>query len=236
MAMTYLAGAQEVARNVGGSSITAQTTIAKQAIVDAIREIDSRHNFEFTRQTLTDITVVSGTAVYALVANTLLTDPPVKRIYTARLKTNKRTLVFVRTREWDRVVREQETNNIPIGYDEVLAPTSISIKLFPTPNAGDLLSVKVYLHIQDTYVDGDNLGVPNRYLPAVLARARYNFLIDRDADDSRADKFYAISEDRIAKAIADDIGAPDEDIRLVPTDEWIGAQGPTDPLGGWEEM
>lgn len=224
MPMTFLAAKQEVSRNVGGSGVSAQLTIAGQAVIDAIRELDSRHDFEFQLKTLTDIPLVVGTSTYALTAGA---TNPAKKIYSARLKTNKRTLVYARQREIDRLVRDQEQNGIPIAYTDVRTATALQIKLYPTPSAGDQLQVRVYEHIDDSYADGDNLNIPDRYLPALLARARYNFLIDRDADDPRAQTFLAIAEQRLQDAIRDDLGNPDEDWRLIPTDEWCGAQGPS---------
>ena len=233
MPITYLAAAQEIARSIGGSGVSAELTIAKTALVDAIREIDSRHDWEFTLQTLADITVNSGTAEYTLAPSG--SDPPIKKIYSARLKTNKRTLSYTRQREWDRVIREQETNGIPTHYTEVRAASSLKIRLLPTPSMGDLLQPRVYTHIQTTYTDSDNLAIPDRYLPAFLGLGRYNFIIARDAEDARAQLYLQKAEARIADAIRDDLGNPDEDIRLIPTDEWIGAQGPTDYLFGWGE-
>ena len=224
MPLTFLAAKQDVARNVGGSAIAAQTTIAGSAIIDAIRELDFRHDWEFQLVTLADITVVAGTATYALTPGG--SNPPVKKIHSARLKTNKRTLVYARQRHVDRIVRNQEQVDIPVAYMEVRSATGVSIQLVPPPSQGDILQVRTFLHIDDTYADGDSLNVPDRYLPALLALARYNFLIDRDSDDSRAQTFLAKAEQRIQDAINDDMGNPDEDFRLIPSDEWNYAFGP----------
>lgn len=222
MAMTFLQAKQEVSRNVGGSALSAQLTIAGQAIQSAIRYMNTRHSWEFRLVTLSDIPVSSGTATYALTAP----STAIKDIYTARLKVNKRTLFFVRQREVDRVVRDQEQNEIPMGYTTVRSATGVSIKLLPTPSVGETLQVRVYETIDDTYADGDNLGVPDDYLPALLHRARYEFLIDRDAEDTRAERFLAESERLLVEAIRDDAGEPDEDIRLIPQNEWGFAMGP----------
>lgn len=221
MAMTFLAAKQDVARNVGGSTVSGELTIAGLAITNAIRDIDSRHDFDFRLKTLTDITVVANTATYALTAS----DTAVKKIHSARLKTNKRTLGYMRQREVDRVLRDQEQTEIPAAYIEVLSETGVSIKLIPTPSLADILQVRVYETIKDTYGDSDNLAVPLRYLPAVLTLARYYFLIDRDAEDPRAQVFLQKAEALIQAAIVDDAGSPDEDIRLIPSDEWGGAYG-----------
>lgn len=225
MPMTFLEAAQEVARNVGGQANPTQQAVAKAAIVDAIRTLDSRHNWEFTLITLPDFPIVTGTDTYPLV----LPGFKVKRVHSARLKINKRTLVFVRQRQVDRVIRDQEQQQIPLAYTEVLTPVGISMKLFPIPSVGDTAQVRVYRTIKDAYSDNDPLDVPDRYLPAVLAWGRYHFLIDRNALDPRADNFLSIAEQRYQDARTDDVGQPDEDVHFVPTDEWAFAAGP-DPI------
>lgn len=230
MAMTFLQAKQEVARNVGGSGVSGQLTIAGQAVIDAIRHLDSRHNWEFRLKTLTDIPVVAGTADYTLTPS----ETAVKRIHSARLKTNKRVLGYARQRHVDRALRNQEQNDISVAYVEVVTATAVAIRLVPTPSTVDTLQVRVYETIDDSYSDGDNLNIPDRYLPALLARARYNFLIDRDAEDRRAEAFLSVSEQQIEMAIRDDMGNPDEDVRMIPQDEWIGAYGPDTVIGQWD--
>jgi len=218
VSMTFGAAKAEVARNLGGSAISAQLTIAGQAIVDAIREIDSMNDWEYKLITLADIAITSANDTYVL-TNT----PPVKNIYSARLKGNKRTLSYVRQREIDRFVRDQEAKDIPQAYTDIQTVGTFSIKLMPFPSLADTLQVRVYAAIKDTYADVDALDIPDSYLPAVLALARYNYLIDRSAEDPRAQTFRAIADDRIQKAILADVGNPDEDVRLLPQDEWKGA-------------
>lgn len=228
MATTYLQAAQAVARLVGGSAVTAQITVAKAAVLDAIRDFDSRHDWDFKMSTLSDITTVVGTATYDLVTAGGVRP---KKIHSARMKGNKRTLYFVRQREWDRVVDNQESNMIPTHYTEVRSANgNLSIKLLPTPSAADSLQVRVYEHIVLPSADGDNIDIPDRYMAGFLALARYYFIIDRDAEDARAVVMLQKAEQMIQKAIQDDMGAPDEDIRLVPADEWAASFGFQDPI------
>lgn len=220
MAMTFLVAKQDVSRNVGGSAIPTQLTVAGQAIIDAIREIDSRRDWEFKLVTLANIPIVVGTSTYALTAPTTA----IKRIYSARL-VNGGPLIYARQRHVDRAVYGQEQSGSVGAYIEVLSATGVSIKLLAPPAQSNTLQVRVYETIKDTYADGDSLGVPDRYLPAVLALARYNFLIDRDSEDPRAQTFLQKAEQRIGDMIRDDSGNPDEDIRLIPVDEWVGGYG-----------
>lgn len=222
MAITFLAAAQEVARLVGGSAVTAQQTIAKTAIKDALRDFDGRHDWEFKLATLNDITVVSGTATYDLVSLGGGTRP--KKIYSARLKTDKWVLQFVRQREWDRIVWNQESPGAARYYTEVRSANgNLTIKLFPTPNSGETLQVRVFEHIVIPSADGDTLDIPDRYIPAVLSLGRYYFLIDRDGEDQRAPVYLQKAEQLIQKAIQDDVGMPDEDIHFTPASEWAPA-------------
>lgn len=227
MAMTFLSAKQEVARNVGGSAVSGQLTIAGQAIIDAIREIDSRHDWEFRLKTLASIPIVIGTTTYALTAS----ETAVKRIHSALPSDGTWALIYARQRHVDRVLGNQTYSGAAAGYVEVITATGISIKLLATPTQTGTLIVRVYETIKDAYADGDNLAIPDRYLPAFLALARYNFLIDRDSEDARAQTFLAKAEQRIDLAIRDDSGNPDEDIALIPQSDWKG--GSPDGVGDW---
>lgn len=230
MSMTFLQAKQAVARWVGGSSVTSQLTVAGTAIVDAIRDFDTRNDWEFKLTTLGDITVAANDDTYDLVTDPAPDGVRPKKIYSARLKNNKRSLFYVRQREVDRAVRDQDRVDIPIAYTDVRSANgNLSIKLFPIPSGAEVMQVRVYEHIVIPTADGDTLDLPDRYLGAVLALARYYFLIDRDADDPRANAALQKAEQMIMLAINDDRGNPDEDIRMMPMDEWMVAQGP-DPI------
>lgn len=231
MSMTLLQAAQEVARLIGGASVTSQTTVAKQSVKDALRDFDARNDkgWEFKLRTLNDVTVSSGDGIYDLVIDAGGTNP--KQIHSARLKNNPRILYFIRQREYDRLVWNQESNSLPTHYTEMRSANSnLAIKLLPTPNTGELLQVRVFEHIVIPSADGDVLDVPDRYLPAILALARYYFLIDRNAEDARVGVYLQKAEQLISLAMKDDIGAPDEDIRFVPSNEWSSGFNTYDPL------
>lgn len=229
MSMTFLAAAQDVARSVGGSSVSAQIVIAKSAVQQALRDFDTRHQWDYKLSTLSDIAVTGGTANYDLVTAGGVNP---KSIHSARLKNNLRTLGFVRQREWDRLVWNQESNEIPTSYTEVRgANAHLNIKLLPTPSQGETLQVRVFEHIVIPSADGDVLDVFDRYLPAILALARYYFIIDRDAEDARAGVYLQKAEQLIQKAINDDDDRPDEDIHFTPTSEWASGWN-RDPING----
>lgn len=228
MSMTFLQAKQAVARLVGGSAVSSQLTVAGASILDAIRDFDLRNDWEFKLITLTDITVSANVAAYDLKTLGGATNP--KKIYSARFKNNKRTLFYVRQREVDRAIRDQENVEIPIAYTEIRSANgNLNIKLIPTPSGGELLQVRIYEHIVLPSADGDVIDIPDRYLGALLALARYYFVIDRDPEDARAQSMLAKSEQLIMNAVNDDRGNPDEDFRLIPMSEWVRAQGP-DPL------
>lgn len=223
---TFLEAKQKVARAVGASAITAQLNVAGVAIIDALEDLDSRHDWEWTRQTLDDITTFPGIEQYSLTPNSA-TDPPVKKIYTALLVGPQyhRTLYNIRQRGMDRMYGGWGGwGGAPDLYDEVRTATGLAIKLCPYPNVSGVnnLRVRVYLHIRTTYNDGETLVFPKRYEAALFALARYYFLIDRDAEDARAPTYLQKAESLINYAMVDDLHAPDEDVRLVPSDEWAG--------------
>lgn len=221
---TFLEAKQRIARSVGASAITSQLSVAGVALVDALEDLDSRHDWEWTRQTLNDISVFVNVGEYSLTPNSA-TDPPCKKIYSALLvgPNNQRTLYNIRQRGMDRMFGTRD--GVPGLYDEVRTATGLAIKLVPNPSVIDTLRVRTYLHIRTTYIDAETLVFPKRYEAALLALARYYFLIDRDAEDARATTYLQKAEALIKNAIIDDLHAPDEDVRLVPADEWVGSFG-----------
>jgi len=228
MAITLLAAAQEVARLVGGSAVTSQVTVAKTAVKDALRDFDTRNDWDYKLVTLADMAVVGGTGTYDLVVTGGGTRP--KKIHSARLKNNLRTLYYARQREWDRAVWNQESNEIPSHYTDIQSANgNLSIKFLPTPSQGETAQIRIYEHIVIPANDGDNLDILDRYIPAILSLARYYFIIDRDAEDVRATTYHQKAEQLIQSAIESDVGKPDEDIHFTPTSEW-GSGYARDPI------
>lgn len=226
---TFLEAKQRVARPVGASGIASQLAIAGVAIVDALEDLDTRHDWEWTRQTLNDISVSINVDEYSLTPNHA-NDPPCKKIYSALLVgTSTRTLYNIRQRGIDRMYGSR--SGATGIYDEIRTATGLAIKIVPNPSVIDTLRVRTYLHIRTEYIDAETLVYPPRYEAALFALARYYFLIDRDAEDARASTYLQKAEALIAQAIIDDKHAPDEDIRLVPSDEWVGSFGSFDSFG-----
>ena len=301
MPLTFAAAKTEVARNVGGAGITSQETNAGTAIVEAIRDFDSRpHDWEFKARDLPTIALQANEPEYALLAPG--SSNSIKKIHTVRLLGDKRTLGYARQRLVDRVMRDHESTGIPIAYRDVRGPirvivpnsttsgTALStthadgfrdrsvvpgmlvsggnitetnitvasitsdaaavlssapavassnvsltfsgalrVRLFKTPNgsASGPMLVRVFESIQDSYAAGDYLDFPERYLNAIISRARYYFLLNIDPEDPRIPVYFKQSNDLIDQAALDDGGNPDEDIAFVPYSEWgAGAMGP----------
>lgn len=212
----------EVARTAGQQGNTAAETAAGVGIEQAIREFNARDDWEFKLADGTDITVTPGTDTY----NISTLDAGAKRIYSARLSTNERILVFIRQREWDRAIRGQDSDtDIPAFYTTVEDGAGVlSIKIFPVPSVADTIKIRLYFNI-DAPTGTDNLDVPDRYLAALIALSKYYFLADRDADNARLQEHKQRAAVLLSQAISDDSSAPDEDLRFIPQEEWIGAQG-----------
>ncbi len=227
MPITFSDAKTEVARSVGSQADAAQLLVAGTAIMSALREWNARHDWEFKLRTLADITLTPGQADYDLVADSDAVNP--KRIHTANLEGNPRNLFFIRQREWDRVVRDQSTNDIPIAY--TLAEDAagvVVIRLFPSPTGGGPLIVRCYENITipaQPAGDGTNLNIPDRLIPGIISLGSYYYLINRDAQNPRLGEFKQRAETLLVRAIFDDTHNPDEEIRFVPKEEWIGAQG-----------
>lgn len=203
MSMTFLAGAQEVARSIGAQNDTEQQAAAKTAIQQAIRKLNTR-NWEFKLTILASIPVVSSTNEYTLTG--------AKAVYSARLTGSQRTLKYVRLRDIDRAIRDQETPDSPTHYTVLEnAADVVTIRIFPIPNMSDTLLVKAYAAITVPSADGDILDVPDRRLPLVLAIATYFYLANRDAENPRTAFWKSEAGELLTEAIADEQVKPDED-------------------------
>lgn len=163
-----------------------------------------------------NIPMIAGTDTYNL-------PSPIGRPYSARTLANEQTLTYKEQREIDRVYLIQSSNRTPVFYN-LFNTASFSttrqngkIRLFPIPSAGDTLLVRYYRPIAEPTSGSDNLDVPDQYVYALLALAKYFFLRDHDAESARLQEVKERAELQFRQVVArDEQRTEDNDMGLVP--------------------
>lgn len=223
-----------VARTIGGQNDADQLAAAGDAIKEALEEWNLRRNWNYLLMDNSDdpIDIVAGTSTYDL-------PTTVKEPYTCRLLSKTRALQWVDQRYVDRVIRDQSLQDIPSHYTLFNGATAFEassamdtqigrLKLFPTPgySASAELLVRYYRLIQSPSSDLVYIDVPDRYLFAALARAKYYFMVNKDAESARTAHHDQVSETLFRKVQADDENQEERDVRLHPQVETGTAFGP----------
>lgn len=168
-----------------------------------------------------DIPVVAGTSVYNL-------PSPFKRPYSARMLSNERTLVWKDRLAIDRQYTNQSPQQSPVFYtcynpDTFVASTRQNgrVELFPVPSEADTLRIRFYRPIAEPSVDGDYLDVLDRQVYALLERAKFYYMKNKDSENVRTQYTDALSMRLLMKAIKDDRSASvDRDMVMTPQIEW----------------
>lgn len=231
-----------VARSIGGQNDPDQLNAAGDAIKETIQEWNLRRNWNFllTDNSTDPIDIVQGQELYALPA-------AIKEPHTARLLSLNRTLVYVLQRDIDRVVRSQTTEGYPSHYTLYNGATPFSsmtletqvgfVKLLPVPaySQVDDLLLRYYRNIADPVIDADLIDCPDRFLFALLARAKYYYLVNKDAESARTQHLLEQSERLWREVVADDEGQEDRDVRLISQMEYGAAFGPHSAAQDWWE-
>lgn len=222
-----------VARTIGGQNDPDQLAAAGDAIKEAIQEWNLRRNWNFLLMDNSDdpIDVEAGTELYTLPST-------IREPHSARLLSQNRTLSYVIQRDVDRAVRSQSTQGIPTHYTLYNGSTPFSadtlenqvgwVKLIPIPSYSSLdeLLIRYYRTIRDPNIDSDTIDVPDRFLFALLARAKYYYMVNKDAESARTQHLWDQSERLWMQVVADDEGQEDRDVRFIPQMEHGAAFGP----------
>jgi hypothetical protein len=176
-----------------------------------------------------DIPLVAGVQEY---------NPPTdfESPYAARLVANPRLLTYIKYREWNKKVADHTQQGTPECYT-VYNPISSGtqrfkrLRVFRIPSTADTLHLQYYRTL-DT--DSAVIDIWDDYLYVFLDDARMQFLMQKNADDSRLPALMKTVDAALTRVIADDMEqCEDEDVRLMsqmeaPPDRRINY----DPFGG----
>jgi hypothetical protein len=111
------------------------------------------------------------------------------------------------------------------------------VKLLPVPaySQVDDLLLRYYRNIADPVIDADLIDCPDRFLFALLARAKYYYLVNKDAESARTQHLLEQSERLWREVVSDDEGQEDRDVRLISQMEYGAAFGPDSTIHAWWE-
>jgi hypothetical protein len=95
------------------------------------------------------------------------------------------------------------------------------ITLGPIPSVADVLQIRYHRTITQPSADGDLIDVPDLYVYALLTLARYFYLMNLDAENTRAGEYKERAEFLFKKARWNDMAqSGDREIRMLPFNEW----------------
>lgn len=167
-----------------------------------------------------DIPIIVGVDLYNL-------PTTIKRMYSVRLLTNERTLMWRDQRETDRRFISQTQQATPAYYNNFNDATFSTAKpygrlrIFPISGVTDTCRVRYYRPIAQPSGDSDILDMPDRYTYAVLILARYYFLVGYNAENTRTGEMKERSEFLFKQAAKDDhYATADRDVKMTAYVDW----------------
>jgi hypothetical protein len=161
--------------------------------------------------TFEDIVLVAGTEDYTFTAGDM------RKVYDARLLGNKRPLMHIPQRLWDRVASDPSSNGTPFSYTILRTSNTVSkIRFIPPPGAADTARVRYYKLIATPSVDGTALDIVERYQPWAIMQARATLLQNHSENEGRAQYYQARADRFLQMMIQEDQFSPDQDEGFLP--------------------
>jgi hypothetical protein len=228
--------------NVGStitiSSVTGTTTLAAGTTVSTITRDATGSITSFTMSnpfgTATGSAgILSFTSNIPVIASTNEYNLPIdfSSPYMARTITNKRTLEYIKYREWNKKIVDQESTG-PIDAYTIWNPVSpltqnfstYRLRVFRTPAATDTIHLQYFRRMDATATTVD---VPDSYVYFLMDMAIWRFVSLKNTEDSRLGTLESKAMSSLKKAMEDDEeNADDETFRLIGQMEtWNGERG-----------
>lgn len=148
--------------------------------------------------------------------------------YSVRLLTNKRLLVFIRYREWNKKIIDQGTKGAVEAYT-VYNPVSpqtqnfgtYRMRVFRTPSAADTAHMQYFRRMDPNAATVD---IPDDYIEMFIDYAIWRFIRIKNTEDTRLPHLFEVALGSLQRAMSDDTGnTEDEEIRLISQMEaWSG--------------
>lgn len=217
--LTWGQAKARVARSGSGSNVPENLVVAGEALQETIQFWNARKHWRFLHVLADDITLVSGTAEYALPTNC-------KTVYAAWLEGVRQPLHHVEPRLRGEAGYITPSNGLPTMYEVFNTATTGNITLVPTPDSATYgpLVVYYYRDMVSHASDTDILDCPARYEHAIIAGARVRYLALKGDESAKIQVWNKMAEEGLMYAIGDDNNQPDMNKGFIP-EAVIGGSG-----------
>lgn len=150
--------------------------------------------------------------------------------YSARLLTSKRLLEYIKHREWNKKIVDQEATGAVDAYT-IFNPVSpqtqnfntTRLRIFRTPATTDTLHMQYFRAMN---VDATTVDVPNDYIYMLIDYATWRFIRLKNTEDTRLAELGRVAEAALARAMTDDEEeSEDEELRFISQIEAFNGGG-----------
>ena len=207
--LTYAKAKAVVARTIGDETDARSLGHAGDALRMAVADWNRRHQFEWNVLDAFDISVTAGTSSYDLPSDFL-------HMHSVRMIVNERPLMYLRQRLYDRASLDQNERQWSTHYTLFGSGQSGQITLIPIPSEDDTCRLRYYAGVSIPTTNESLFGLPERHVWGLIYKAKALILMDRDAENIRAQMWNAEAERAFVQAREDDIHREDEDRRMIP--------------------
>ena len=221
--LTWAAAAARVAGSIAGRSQPDALGAARDAISETLQDWDSRRDWRYTQVVAPNIALTTGDF-----------DLPThfKKPYVAYLASGK-PLFYVERANWHRSFPGSLTTaSTPRFYTLFDGDSTGQGNVFPPPASADTLVVLYYRSTVYTGADESFLDIPARWEGYILAGARSNLTLSKQAGGKSA-SWESRYERGIAHAKQDDLRLPDQFLSFVPVS---AAPNLYNPNSTWESV
>lgn len=216
--LTYAQAKAQVAKLLGSSSDTTLLSEAGDAIQRAFDKLE-KADFEWlidetvpSPSTPTDIDIVAGTSDYNLPSD-------FRKVYSCRfLAGDKRPLIYVEQRLWDRTSWDQSAYQYTFGYNILprSSNTQAQVRLLGPPAAANTLRVRYYRTLTRPSADGTALDVVERYQDWIIYYARFLVMAEHGEREGQMMLWKSLADEQWAMMSNEDQIQPDRDDYLLP--------------------
>jgi len=220
MTITTSSGTASIAASTTVSNITRSSTGTISSITLS-NAVTGTTDTNATISTSADIPIRVGVNEYNL-------PPDFNSAYMARTTTYKRALEYIKYREWNKKVVNQDINGTIEAYTiwNPLSPLTQNfrtyrMRVFRTPAATDTLHMQYFRRMD---ANATTVDVPDNYVYFLMDMAIWRFVTLKNSEDTRIPVLEQKAMSSLKKAMVDDDeNTDDETLRLISQMEsWNG--------------
>lgn len=186
----------------GDSGNDRLAAMAGDALLDAMRAWDTKHDWHFRLHLGISFNLATGVNSYS--------PAGLKRVYTARSLTPvERPLIYIPRRRLETEISLLQEPGDVTHYTLVPGLPDPTLYFYRTPSQAMTGLLNYHTYIPHPSEDSDVVEVPEEYLIPLLDMAKYLYLKDRSSETERIDRFRQDGAFGLADAIRRDRKHPD---------------------------